>query len=66
MLLEGGVRVGAELLEELLFLFRLHNPRTARWTDSLSQRSFVGFVQVHPNGIAVHLVVVGNSLDRFS
>ena len=66
MLLKGGVRVSAELLEELLFVFRLHDPRTARWSDSLSQRPFLGFVQVHPNGIAVHLVLVGNSLDRFS
>ena len=66
MLLEGGVRVSIELLEKLLFVFRLHDPRTARWTDSLSQRPFLGLVQVHPNGIAVHLVVVRNSLDRFS
>ena len=66
MLLEGGAGVRAELTEELLLMFGLHDSGTARWTDSLSQRPFLGFSQVHPNGIAIDFVVVGDSLDRFS
>ena len=65
MLLQAGVWVGVELPEELLFMFSLHGPGATRWRRSLVKRACLGLLQVGPDGIAIHLVVICDRLDGF-
>lgn len=66
MLPKAGVWVGIELPEELLFMLNLHATRPTGWRNSLCKRAFSGLLHIHPDRIAIDLVMLSNGLEGLS